>query len=142
MLHANNSPVTHAIIGAMIEVHKAMGKGYREAVYQRCLEMEFQDRGIPNSREVPIPIHYKGRHIGKAYSADFVCFGRILVELKCQQSVGEVEAAQVIHYLKGTGLQIALLANFGEPTLGLQRFVGESARESLNVSGASVARPA
>lgn len=101
-----------------------MGLGYLERSYQEATELAFQDRKIPYAREAPIPIRFLGRLLPTVYRADFVCAGRVLVELKAQSSVSDVESAQVIHYHKGSNLPVALLANFGEESLFLRRYVG------------------
>jgi GxxExxY protein len=126
-LNAETSPETHAIIGALLEVHGTLGCGFLEAVYQEALAVEFASRGLPAQREVPLPIRYKGQVLPTRYRADFVC-GDVLVELKAQTAIGPLEEAQVLHYLRATGLPIALLANFGTKSLQLRRFVGPPAK--------------
>lgn len=128
-LNADTAPETHAIIGALIEVHKALGPGFLEAVYQDAVDVELQLRRIPSAREVPVPVHYKGVLLGAPYRADFIV-GSVLVELKAQSAIGEAEASQVIHYLRATGLRVALLANFGQASLKVKRFVGDFSRPS------------
>lgn len=114
---------TYAIIGAAMEVHKEFGKGFLEAVYQDALELEFRQRGIKYSREHSIPLTYKGIPLGTPYRADFLCFGSVIVELKAIKILSEREDAQVIHYLKATGLERALLINFSSPSLEYKRLV-------------------
>jgi len=115
-------PQTYAIIGAAMEVHKELGNGYLEHVYQLALERELQSRGIPCQREVEIPINYKGLPLGTNYRADFVCYGDIIVELKAVSELSTVFEAQVLNYLTATGYQRALLINFGEESLIYKRF--------------------
>ena len=112
---------TGAIINACMAVHNELGNGFLEAVYQDALEIEFQDRNIPFVREAKIPIFYKGRQISKEYYADFICYGKIIVELKCVSRLVNAHKAQVINYLHGTGLQIGLLFNFAEASLKWER---------------------
>jgi len=116
-------PETYAIIGAAMEVHRELGNGYLEGVYQDALEIEFAHRKIPYSREHPIPVSYKGYVLGTPYRADFVCYGSIIVELKAVKSLTDIESAQVLHYLKATALERALLINFATPRLYYKRFI-------------------
>ena len=121
---------THAIIGAAMEVHSQLGSGFLEAVYQEALAVEFSARGIPFVREIQLAIHYKGRPLLCTYKADFICFDSILVELKALAALGGIEQAQVINYLKATGLERGLLINFGRPSLEFKRLVFSNLRES------------
>lgn len=118
-----NDPQTYAIIGAAMEVHRQLGPGFLEAVYQEALAIEFARRNIPFQREVDIPIHYCGQQLSCTYRADFVCYGEILVELKALIRLTNVEFAQVINYLRATDLHRAILLNFCEPSLGIKRFI-------------------
>ena len=118
-----NDPETYAIIGAAMEVHREMGSGFLEGVYQDALELELEARGIPFSREHPIPVFYKGTQLKTPYRADFVCNEFIIVELKAIKTLTDVETAQVLHYLKATGFNRALLINFGNPRLEYKRFI-------------------
>ncbi len=118
-----NDPETYAIIGAAMEVHRELGSGFLEAVYQDAWELELTKRGISFCREQPIPVQYKGQSLKTLYRADFVCGGGILVELKAIRALTDVESAQVIHYLKATGFNRALLINFATPSLQHKRFV-------------------
>ena len=119
----DSDPETYAIIGAAMEVHRELGNGFLEAVYHDALSQELMLREIPFAREHPIPITYKGFALSTPYSADFLCFQSIIVELKAQRSVSEIEDAQVLHYLKATGFTRALLLNFGAPSLQLKRLI-------------------
>jgi GxxExxY protein len=119
-----DDPRTAAIIGAAIEVHRTLGPGYLERVYHDALEIELAAVGVPFESEVGIPIRYKGIRLAAHYRVDLVCHGEVLVELKAQQSVGNVEAAQLINYLTACRLPIGLLLNFGESELRIKRYVG------------------
>ncbi len=116
-------PETYAIIGAAMEVHRELGNGFLEAVYQDALQIEFNQRNIPFKREQSVPVLYKGVALGAPYRADFVCHGSVLVELKAVKALTDVETAQVLHYLKATGLGRALLINFATPRLDYKRFI-------------------
>jgi len=116
-------PETYAIIGAAMEVHRELGSGFLEAVYQDALELELKDRNIATSREHPIPVYYKGTALSTPYRADFVCNGGIIVELKAIKTLTDIQTAQVLHYLKATGFTRALLINFATPRLEYKRFV-------------------
>lgn len=104
---------TYAIRGAAIEVHKRLGFGFLEAVYQEAMEMELTDRGVPFESQVKLAISYKGRKLKKHYVADLVCYGCVLVELKCVASITAVEKAQLLNYLVATGIRVGLIINFG-----------------------------
>jgi len=106
-----------------MEVHRELGNGFLEGVYQDALEIELAHRKIPFSREHPVPVIYKGHLLGTPYRADFVCYGSIIVELKAIKALTDVESAQVLHYLKATGFERALLINFATPRLDYKRFI-------------------
>jgi GxxExxY protein len=116
-------PQTYAVIGAAMEVHRENGHGMAEVVYQDSLDIEFRLRQIPNVGQSPIDIYYKGHLLPCKFRADFVCFGELLVELKALSQLGDNEVAQVINYLKATGMKKALLINFGAPALDWKRLV-------------------
>jgi GxxExxY protein len=106
-----------------MEVHKQLGHGFLEAVYQDAAVIEFRLRQIPFEKEVSLPIQYKGIRLPTHYRADFICFSDIIVELKALNTLSSTEEAQVLHYLKATGLPRALLINFGAPSLQYKRLV-------------------
>ncbi len=116
-------PQTYAIIGAAMEVHRVLGNGFLEAVYQEALAIEMEKRHIPFEREVMLEVSYKGKPLKAAYRADFVCYGEIIVELKALERLSGKETAQLIHYLKATGFHRGLLLNFGTPSLQVKRVV-------------------
>ncbi len=119
-------PQTAAVIAAAIEVHRHMGRGFLEYVYRTPLELELLDRGVPFKREVQYPIVYKGKRTGIAFRVDLVCYGAVIVELKAMKALTGSERAQVINYLRASGLERALLLNFGTPILSIERFVNSA----------------
>lgn len=116
-------PQTHEIIGAAMEVHRQLGHGFLEAVYQEALAIEFGFRGIDFHREVEFPITYKDRAINSRYKADYVCFNSVIVELKALARLTHVEQSQTLNYLRASGLERGLLLNFGSPSLEYQRLI-------------------
>ena len=115
----------YKIIGAAMAVHRELGCGFLEAVYQEALEIEFKQQNIPYLREAPISIYYKGVELQKLYVADFICYNNIIVELKALDSIEGIHEAQVINYLKATGFKLGLLINFGECRLNYKRLINE-----------------
>ena len=124
MKHLIFAEEVYAIAGAAIEVHKTLGSGFLEAVYQETLEIEFGLRGIPFASQENLTVKYKGVVLRKEYCADFVCYGKIIVELKALSKLSGTEEAQLLNYLKATGLEVGVLINFGSsPRLEWKRFV-------------------
>lgn len=123
MSEAERDPQTYAIIGAAMEVHTQLGCGFLEPVYQDALRLEFLARAIEFQPQVELPVFYKGTRLAAFYKADFICYGRVIVELKALAQLGGIEEAQVINYLKATGHHVGLLLNFGARSLQYKRFV-------------------
>jgi GxxExxY protein len=114
---------TYEIIGACFEVHKILGCGFLEAVYQEALEIEFKRRGIPFEREKELPIDYKGVELKKKYYPDFVCYFEIIVEIKALSQLKEEHISQVLNYLKATKFELGFVFNFGERSLKYKRVI-------------------
>ena len=105
---------TYKIRGAIINVYNTIGCGFLEPVYQEALEIEFERMGIPYQREVELDIYYDGILLDKKYKADFVCYGKMIVELKAVSELDDGNRAQIRNYLKATGYKLGLLVNFGD----------------------------
>ena len=112
--------LTYAIIGAAMEVHKTLGPGFLESVYEAALAYELQKLGLTFERQKTLAVYYKGMTIGE-YRADFVVEGKVILELKAQKTLTSVDEAQLINYLKTTGLRVGLLFNFGAQSLQHER---------------------
>ena len=107
----------YAIIGAAMEVQNEMGDGFLELVYHDALNIELGLRGIPFETEKPIAINYKGKPLERTYKADLVCYDQIVVELKSVEKLKAEHTAQLLNYLKATGMPMGILINFGERPL-------------------------
>jgi len=105
-----------AVIGAAMAVHTELGRGFLEAVYHEALELELRLRQIPFQSNVPLSITYRGHVLQKRYEADMIAFNKIIIELKALDQLHDREIAQVLNYLKATGLRVGLLINFGSHT--------------------------
>ena len=115
--------LTQKVIGAAMEVHKVLGCGFLEAVYQEALEIELGARGIRFSRQPEIKIKYKNHTLSKTYQPDLCVDDRLVVELKALDRISAVEEAQLLNYLKATGIKVGLLMNFGGRSLEWKRMV-------------------
>ena len=104
---------SYRIVGAAFKVYNTLGPGFLEAVYQEALEIEFKRQGIPCEREKELKIDYDGIELKQTYKADFVCFGKIIVELKAVTVLDDAHRSQVYNYLHATGYNLGLLLNFG-----------------------------
>ncbi|MGD0536996.1 MAG: GxxExxY protein [Verrucomicrobiota bacterium] len=115
---------SYKIIGACFEVYKEKGNGFVEPVYQECLEMEFGLQEIQCSAQATLRLSFKGREMKQRYIPDFMCYEKIIVELKAVTQLTDEHCAQVLNYLKATGYRLGLLVNFGHhPKLEYQRII-------------------
>lgn len=114
--------LSYSIVGAAMEVHRILGSGFLEAVYQKSLAHEFILRNIPFEEQVCLPVNYKGLPVGN-YIADFFVAGQIILELKSATAITDAHKAQAINYLAATGSELAIILNFGEPSLRPERIV-------------------
>lgn len=110
------------IVGAAMNVSNHLGCGFLEAVYQEALELEFADDNIPFESQKLININYKGRIMKKEYIADFLCYEKVIVEIKAIKQITEIEEAQLLNYLKATKLPLGLIINFGGKKLEWKRY--------------------
>ena len=113
-----------AIRGAVFEVYREMGSGFLEPVYQECLEKEFQRRNIAYLAQQELRLTYKEEVLEQTYKPDFICFEKIIVELKAVREIAPEHKAQLINYLKATRLKLGFLVNFGShPKVEIERMV-------------------
>lgn len=113
MLEVEHRTEVFAIIGAAIEVHKTLGSGFLEAVYQQALEYELAQRQVPFVAQQTLPIHYKTLTLPKGYIADIVAFQKVIIEIKAAEHLATRDMAQILNYMKASGLTVGLLINFG-----------------------------
>ena len=112
---------SYLIRGCMMDVQRELGTGFAEKVYQEALELEFLEKAIPHQRESRLTINYKGIKLKQEYIADFICYDKIIVEIKAVSEINDIHRAQVFNYLKATNFDLALLVNFGEIPLKVER---------------------
>ena len=112
-----------AIIGACMKVHRTLGAGFLEAVYEEALEREFQNLKIPFKRQVKLDLYYDNQKLTKQYRADFICYDEIIVEIKAVAQIPTAFYAQLQNYLKCTNMELGMLINFGTPSLTYKRMI-------------------
>ena len=113
--------ITYKINGAIFEVNRELGAGFLEKVYENALLIELINAGLKAEKQVPIKVKYKEREVGE-YFADIVVENRIILELKAVKSLQKIHEAQLLNYLKATGIKIGLLVNFTHPKAQIKRF--------------------
>lgn len=115
---------SYQIQGAIFAVYKELGPGFLESVYQESLEIELKERGIPSESQKEIAIKYKNHLLFQHFKADFICYDKIIIELKAVSELTDIHRAQVFNYLKATGFRLGLLVNFCSfPGVDIQRIV-------------------
>lgn len=115
---------TRRILGACFEVYREKGCGFVEPVYQECLELELASQSIEFLAQKEIGLCYKGRLLKQTYRADFVCYGKVIVEIKAVSALADEHRAQLMNYLRATGIKVGLLINFSHyPGVEHERFV-------------------
>ncbi len=120
---------SYKIIGACFEVYREKGCGFLETVYQECMEIELRLQGIPSLAQKPLPLEYKGTTLRCKYEPDFVCYEKIVVELKAVKELTDEHRAQVQNYLRATRFRLGLLVNFGHyPKIEVERIVNTCGR--------------
>jgi len=116
------SELTRSVIGAAIDVHKILGAGFLESVCEEAFATELKLRKIPYERQKPIDVVYKDS-LAKQFVCDFIVYDKIIVELKAIEKISDIEKAQMLNYLKATGLSLGLLLNFGSDSLEIKRII-------------------
>lgn len=120
---------SYKIVGACFEVYREKGCGFLEPVYQECMEIELQLQGIPHVPKKSLALEYKGKPLRSTYEPDFICYEKIVLELKAVTELTDEHRAQVLNYLKATGLKLGLLVNFGHyPKAQVERIIAERGR--------------
>ncbi len=114
--------ITYAVNGAIYEVNRELGHGFLEKVYENALIVELKRKSLKAANQVPINIYYKNEIVGE-YFADLVVEDRVIVEIKCVESLAKVHEAQILNYLKATGFSVGLLVNFTYPKAEIKRFM-------------------
>lgn len=120
-----DSELTGKIIGCAMEVHKVLGNGFQEVIYQRALSIELNDQGLEHEREKEMPLTYKGQDIGTR-RVDFFVMGKIMVEIKALTKLEDVHLAQAINYLEAYNMETGLLINFGNKSLEFKRVMNKA----------------
>jgi GxxExxY protein len=129
---------SYAIIGACFEVYNAKGCGFLEPVYHECLAIEFEHQQIPAISKPSLTLSYRGRTLVQAYQPDFICFDRIILELKTVSALADEHRAQLLNYLHATGSELGLLINFGHyPKLEYER-IAKTQRANLKDDSSDV----
>jgi GxxExxY protein len=114
--------ITYAINGAVFEVNRILGPGFLEKVYENALLYELKDRGLKSVSQAPITVNYKGQRVGE-YFADILVEDKVIIELKTVEKLEKIHEAQLLNYLKATGIQVGMLVNFRHAKAGIKRLV-------------------
>jgi GxxExxY protein len=127
------SCITGDVIGAAMEVHRRLGPGFLESVYEEALAVELKLKKVRFERQKELPVFYRDKII-KKFVCDFFVNGQVIVELKAAKELGEIDSIQVISYLKASGIETGLLINFGAKSLGYKRLINSKSRNHSNQS--------
>ena len=127
------SRINQQIIKAGIEVHKELGPGLLESIYETCLEIEFRKEGIQYERQKEIPVFYKGQKTSQSFKADFIVENKVIIELKTVETLLPLHHAQLMSYMKLSGIELGLLMNFNSPLLknGIKRIALSHKKETI-----------
>lgn len=138
---------SYAIMGACFQVYKDKGCGFTEPVYQECLEIEFEHHAVPFIAQADIQLSYRDRKLKQGFKADFVCYGKIIIELKAVSQLIDAHRAQLLNYMSATGMNLGILVNFGHyPRVEYERLVLTPGKENfyqqqrMNLIQASIGR--
>ena len=135
LIYKNES---YKIVGACFEVYKLKGIGFTESVYQECLQVEFELQGIPFVAQPELEIEYKERILVQTFKPDFICYGKIIVELKALEKLNDAHRSQTLNYLNATEFDLAILVNFGHfPRLEYERLVNTRNRAKTSSIGST-----
>ena len=118
----NINDLTYSINGAVFEVSRTLGFGFLEKVYENALLAELRERGLQAQNQVPIKVHYKDKVVGE-YFADIFVENKVILELKTVENISKIHEAQLLNYLKATGVKVGLLVNFRHPKAEIKRMV-------------------
>lgn len=121
---------SYQIVGLCMKIHSKLGSGFLEKVYQEVLAKELKEAEVPFKAEVKLEIFYNEEKLKKWYKADFICFDKIILEIKAQKFIGEPEYRQLRNYLKATGYNLGILVNFGTPSLTYKRIINTKPENS------------
>jgi len=126
------SDETFKLIGLCMQVHRELGCGFLEPVYQEAFEILLKREQIPYEREKLLPIYFLGERLQKEYYADFVCYGKVILEFKAVSALTAAHEAQLMNYMKAAGIEVGLLCNFAQTSFTYRRFVrsAESAKSA------------
>lgn len=132
LIDTRYNELTKTIISCAMQVHRTLGNGFQEVIYQRCLALEMERVGLLFAREVEMPLFYRDVEVGSR-RVDFLVAEVVLVELKALTEIGPTHFAQTINYLEAYKLEVGLLINFGEPSLRFKRFLKNQPRITASV---------
>ncbi len=121
-INLNTDKITETIIGCAFKVSTTLGAGFLEKVYENALVIELNDAGLKSEQQKPLPVTYRGSIVGDYY-ADILVEDQVILEIKAAKAIDEIHQAQLINYLKATGIHTGLIVNFGTPKLGIKRMV-------------------